>query len=120
MDTAANKKTGQNEKALPNYNSGGGGGTVNNNVPPPPPLIDPSKLEINSRILLKNRDDDDTPLKEAIVKKLDLSHAPPKLRVHVDGKRKGILNTIGLEDIHSIIGKRNSNFERKDTNESGI
>ncbi|KAK1746796.1 hypothetical protein QTG54_002140 [Skeletonema marinoi] len=121
MDTAANKKTGQNEKALPNNNGGGGGGTADKNVPPPPPLIDPSKLEINSRILLlKNKDDDDTPLKEAIVKKLDLSHAPPKLRVHVDGKRKGILNTIGLEDIHSIIGRRNSNFERKDTNDSGI
>lgn len=87
---------------------------------PPPPLIDPSKLEINSRILLKNNDDDDdTPLREATIKKLDLSHDPPKIRVHVDGKRKGILNTIDLEDIHSIIGKRNTKFERKGSAGSG-
>ncbi len=119
--SAAKEKEGQNnEKALPDNNSGGDGGTSSSSPPisgteqktsdddPPPQEIDPSKLEINSRILLKNQDDDnETTLKEATIKKLDLTHDPPQLRVHVDGKRKGILNTIGLEEIHSIIGKRN-------------
>ena len=31
--------------------------------------------------------------------------------MHVDGKRKGILDTIGLDDIHSVIGKRSSKLQ---------
>jgi len=138
--TAATKKEGQqDEKTQPNTNNNNEGGTSaptihsgtkrkaealklptrksimnnNNNIPPPQIRIDPSQLEINSRILLRNNDDVTTHndnnnhvLKEAIIKKLYLNQSPPQLRVHVDGKRKGILDTIGLEDIHSIIGMR--------------